>query len=173
MEWGAIAAAVVFLVFIANVIEELPDPRRLLSRKNLSSAHDFTGLTKKKLLTETEQLFLARLDKAFPEYRIFSQVQLSTFIEPPKGQNKQAILNTYSRQSIDFLICDSLLNVVAGIELDDKSHVGKNSDLRDGKKNNAFKSVGIPLFRWHAEKMPTPTAIRKEFNSRLGLELNS
>ena len=48
---------------------------------------------------------------------------------------------------IDFMLCDSDLRIIAGLELDDNSHKKTTVQEKDDFKNNVFKTVNIPLYR--------------------------
>ena len=48
---------------------------------------------------------------------------------------------------IDFLLCDSRLNILAGLELDDKSHDRGNVKKVDTLKDDVFGAIGVPLYR--------------------------
>lgn len=48
---------------------------------------------------------------------------------------------------IDFLICDSKLHILTGLELDDNSHNQPKAKEIDDFKNKVFEKIGLPLFR--------------------------
>ncbi len=124
--------------------------------------------TSKKPLTETEQIFFHRLKEALPECIVLAQVQLSSIIGINKFKAKGEYykwLNPILQQSVDYLVCLPDFTIVAAVELDDKSHWGKKSNDRDGKKDKNLEAAGITLIRWHAESMPTIEKIRHQFKS--------
>ena len=47
----------------------------------------------------------------------------------------------------DFMICVSALHILAGLELDDRSHNSANAQKTDLFKNQVFTVIGLPLFR--------------------------
>lgn len=53
---------------------------------------------------------------------------------------------------IDFLLCDSDLNIIAGIELDDSSHNKANAKKVDMLKDDVFTAINVPLFRVSASR---------------------
>ncbi|MFC0820661.1 DUF2726 domain-containing protein [Moraxella marmotae] len=117
------------------------------------------------LMTDSEVLFFKKLKTALPEYHIFGQVQLSRMIEPTidVASERQFWFNRVCRQSVDFvLVHDDLQTVLAAIELDDWTHESKTRQKQDAKKDKALASAGIPIIRFHAEKMPSSEMIRHD-----------
>ena len=108
------------------------------------------------IMTDTEVLFFEKLKKAVPEYHVFSQVQLSRIIEVGDlSEDKQFWFNRICRQSIDYVIIDKdAQTTLLAIELDDWTHVSEARQRADDKKDKALASAGIPILRYHAEKMP-------------------
>lgn len=92
-----------------------------------------------------------------PEFLIFSQVQLSRIIEPSDeaGQDRRFWFNRVCRQSVDFVLIDTdCQTVLVAIELDDWTYDSQDRQRQDAKKDKALSSAGIPIMRFHAEKMP-------------------
>lgn len=92
-----------------------------------------------------------------PEFLIFSQVQLSRIIKPSDeaGQDRRFWFNRVCRQSVDFVLIDKdCQTVLVAIELDDWTHDSQARQRQDAKKDKALSSAGIPIMRFHAEKMP-------------------
>lgn len=52
-----------------------------------------------------------------------------------------------AQKHVDFVVCDSNLNVLFAMELDDSSHDTREAQLRDRFKNRAFRAAQIPLRR--------------------------
>lgn len=117
------------------------------------------------LMTDSEVLFYKKLKMALPEFHLFGQVQLSRMIEPTEdvADERQFWFNRVCRQSVDYvLVDDDLQTVLAAIELDDWTHESKARQKQDVKKDKALASAGIPIIRFHAEKMPSVQMIRQE-----------
>lgn len=117
------------------------------------------------LMTDSEVLFFYKLQKAVPEYLLFSQVQLSRIIEPNDtvGKDRSFWFNRVCRQSVDYLlVAQDAQSVLLAIELDDWTHQSIGRQQQDDKKDKALASAGIPVIRFHAEAMPTPEMIRHE-----------
>jgi very-short-patch-repair endonuclease len=117
----------------------------------------------KKLQTNNEEALYKRLKEALPEYHIFAQVQLSRFIDVKKGHDFNQWFNRINRMSVDFVVCDESLKVLAVIELDDSSHRDPHRQKQDDKKNKALKSAGIKIIRW--QKTPSKEEIISQIKS--------
>ena len=110
-------------------------------------------------------LFFAKLQKAVPEYYIFSQVQLSRIIQPndDAGTNKSFWFNRICRQSVDYVLVDrDAQTTLLAIELDDWTHDSAARVKADEKKDKALASAGIPILRFHAERMPSVNVLRHD-----------
>lgn len=117
------------------------------------------------IMTDTEVIFFRKLQKAIPEYHIFSQVQLSRIIEPndEAGTDRSFWFNRICRQSVDYVLVDvDAQTTLLAIELDDWTHNSKSSQKADAKKDKALASAGIPILRFHAERMPSIEILRHE-----------
>jgi very-short-patch-repair endonuclease len=113
----------------------------------------------KVLLTPNEREMYWKLIDALPGYVVLAQVALSSCINAKKG----GAFNTISAKSLDFVICNGSLDVLAGIEIDDKSHATAAAQKRDAAKNSAMEAAGIKLIRWPAVPLPSIEEIRKIF----------
>lgn len=117
------------------------------------------------IMTDTEVVFFHRLKNALPEYHIFVQVQLSRVITGNSDQASERSFwfNRICRQSVDYVIVanDAQTTLVA-IELDDWTHSSKSRQKADDKKDKALGSAGIPIVRFHAERMPSADMLRYE-----------
>ena len=117
------------------------------------------------IMTNTEVLFFDKLKKALPEYHIFVQVQLSRLItgNSDEASERSFWFNRICRQSVDYVIVDSdAQTTLVAIELDDWTHNNKARQKADDKKDKALASAGIPIVRFHAERMPSAAMLRHE-----------
>lgn len=117
------------------------------------------------IMTDTEVLFFQKLHHALPEYHIFVQVQLSRIIEASSDEASERSFwfNRICRQSVDYVIVDTdLQTTLVAIELDDWTHNSKARQKADDKKDKALASAGIPIVRFHAERMPSADMLRYE-----------
>lgn len=104
---------------------------------------------KKMLLTKTEYAFYNILKMKCDKNNVLicPKVRMEDFLEVTDKQNKLKYRGYIKSRHIDFMLCDSKLNLLAGIELDDKSHNEKESAAIDHFKNRVFQTINLPLFR--------------------------
>lgn len=107
------------------------------------------------VMSNIEKKFYYQLVKAFPQYHILAQVQLSRVIRPPKNRYEYKWLNKIWRMSLDYVILDSHLDTLVVIELDDRSHLTQRRMEADERKNKALKSAGVRLIRIKTNNMPS------------------
>lgn len=119
--------------------------------------------TLKPFLTSNEMEFLDRLELAVPELRFHAQVSMGALLdvvltEENKHINKYALRAKFSQKIVDFVAQSrDTGQVIAIIELDDKTHDIEKDKLRDAMLNQA----GYSVIRWQSKSKPTPNAIRK------------
>lgn len=106
------------------------------------------------IMSPIEKKFYWQLKNIFPNYHILAQVQLSQVIRPPRGKNELKWLNKIWHMSLDYVILDDELELVAAIELDDRSHLLKRRREADMRKNKALKVAGVKLIRIATNHMP-------------------
>lgn len=122
------------------------------------------------LLTDNERFVFERLREALPQHLVFPQVELSRVIGiTAKGKGRQAWFNRINGKSLDFVICDANMHVLAAVELDDSTHESASQRERDEVKDRACASAGMTLVRWRRKTLPSPTGIRAAV---LGAELS-
>lgn len=108
---------------------------------------DITAYQKRYILTKSENVFFKKLRKAIPmEYTIFSQVPFSCIVKS-KDKNNRALFWKINQKRVDFVILDKNLNTLFIVELDDKSHNGK--ERRDKERDHLFLNCGIPTVRFN------------------------
>ncbi len=143
------------VLFVAAVVAFL------LRKRRLPKTRDRWPLkVRPTLLSRPEQVLYLRLVKSLPQYLVFSQVQLSRFIDVERGVPRQSWFNRISRLSADFLILRPDTSVVAAVELDDASHNSASRQDADARKTQALESAGVKPVRWHVKSMPDEVAIR-------------
>ena len=105
---------------------------------------------RRRLVTRSELAFYRVLrDAVDNEWEIFAMVRIADLLSVPKGtENHRSWLNKILSKHIDFVICDKdSLEVLAGIELDDPTHLKPARMQRDKFVNAAFDDAGLPLLR--------------------------
>ena len=83
-----------------------------------------------------------KLQQAFPNNHILTQVAFSALIT----SDHYKIRNQFNRKVTDFVILDQEMNVLAIIELDDPSHIGK--ELEDKKRDQMLLEAGYKVHRY-------------------------
>ena len=118
----------------------------------------------KRPLSDPEQVLYYRLVQALPGFVILPQVGLSRFLGVKKGNNHGEWNNRINRMSVDFLVCNKGMQIVAAIELDDSTHARSDRQKADDKKNKVLKSAGVTLLRWSVKAIPDVAAIRQQLD---------
>lgn len=96
----------------------------------------------KKLLTEREQPMFFRLQQAFPNDVVLSQVAFSALLTA-KDQPTKSMFN---RRVADFVVATKAFEVLAVIELDDSSHRGR--EVQDSKRDSLLERAGYRVLRF-------------------------
>ena len=129
--------------------------KKNLESEDLEEVDEIFPYVKKNLMTPTELKLYGRLVSAFPNYLVFTQVQLSQAVQAPPPLDRFKWNNRINRMSLDFVLCENTSNPICVIELDDKTHLRDSVKIRDEKKDKALNTAGIPIIRIKVENMPT------------------
>lgn len=105
-------------------------------------------------MTDNEIEFFNRLIQAFPDYYIFPQVAMSALVFPKTNDSKQrnGLKNTYNRLRVDFVLYKDK-KVIAVIELDDKTHKGKEE--KDAKRDGILSQAKYQIHRFESTNKPS------------------
>ncbi|OON59387.1 hypothetical protein B0920_23680 [Massilia sp. KIM] len=143
-----LALAALVLILLAFAVIAL----RLGARSDTGS---YRG---RKLMTENEREFFWRLRRALPGYHVFPQVAMTALLEPASRNRRQAHADRLriAQQRIDYVVCDPNCEVVAVIELDDRTH----SAARDLRRDARLEQGGVRSIRFQSRHKPTVEAIR-------------
>lgn len=76
--------------------------------------------------------------------------------------------NKIDRKHVDFLLCDSFMRPVVGIELDDKSHQREDRRARDRFVDGVFTAAKLPLVHVPVRRAYDILEIARQFSSYLG-----
>lgn len=123
---------------------------------------------KRDLLTKTEHDFWVKLKEQCNARGIIicPKVRMEDFIGiEPNNKQKESWRGKIKSRHIDFILCDNDMNVLAGIELDDNSHLQAKAQKIDEFKNEVFENIDIPLFRVIVNKGNYPSQINKILNA--------
>jgi very-short-patch-repair endonuclease len=108
-------------------------------------------------LTGNEIEFFRRLRRALPQEYIFPQVALSALIEPRSRSEKHLRdFRRISQKRVDYAIYTSDLQLVAIVELDDRTH----NRMADAQRDAFVASAGIRTLRFESRNKPTVEQIR-------------
>ncbi|BBH12978.1 DUF2726 domain-containing protein [Chromobacterium haemolyticum] len=102
----------------------------------------------KTLLTQREQECFNRLTKSLsPDFLVFPQVAFSQIIDTEGGSkfDNEGLRRTMSQKVADFVICKPDLTMIAIIELDDRSHIGKEE--KDRQRDSIIRQIGLMPLR--------------------------
>ncbi len=121
-------------------------------------------IQKKPLMTPNEAEFYGRLKRALPAYEVFPQVAFAALLtDDGKTMSNKARWNVrarFDRKIADFVICDRrTLQVVALVELDDRSHIASADRQRDA----ITKAAGYQTLRFQSRQKPSEAELAALF----------
>lgn len=110
------------------------------------------------LMSDNEMEFFGRLVAALPEHYIFPQVAMSALLESASTDRKRAHGDRLriAQKRIDYVVCNRRCEVVAVVELDDRTHSAARDKLRDGR----LEQGGFRTVRFQSRQKPPAAAIR-------------
>jgi len=129
-----------------------------IKRKGSATDAERTGAyRRKKLMTENELEFFGRLVAALPSHYVFPQVAMSALIESASTDKKTAHGDRLriAQQRADYVVCSKEGEIVAVVELDDRTHSQAKDQLRDAR----LEQAGLRTVRFQSRSKPTPAAI--------------
>lgn len=112
--------------------------------------------------TDNEWDMYWRLVKALPEHVVMPQVAMSAIVDVKlMVKNRYVWRNRIDRKVMDFVICIRGGEVLAAIELDDRTHRKTERRKADKVKNRVMVDAGIKLIRWESVNKPEAAEIRR------------
>ena len=141
----AIATLILFFVMLAT--RQTAKSRRPLR------------LQRKPVMTAREQQMYRLLQTALPECTVLAQVAFSALVTAKGWTNR----NRFDRKVADFVLCSQQLNVIAIIELDDRSHAGR--ERQDKERDAMLRLAGYVTLRY--ANVPTQQALRADIEKLL------
>ena len=108
----------------------------------------------KRVITHFESKMFIRLKETFPQHHILAQVAFSALIT----NNNFKIRNKFNRKVTDFVLLNQKLEVVAIIELDDPSHIGKEQE--DAERDAMLHEAGYQVYRY--TDIPSVHSLKKD-----------
>lgn len=160
MEFVILFIIVIAIVAVVNLIKT----------KVGKSIERYPYKKKKKLFTQTELKFYTELKAVVNQkYEVFGMVRLEDIINVEKGIERKKAYGFRGRiksRHVDFVLCNPEdCNIVAAIELDDKTHRSKKAIEADRFKNKALKDAGLTLIRFNVSKSYKDTIENKLLES--------
>ncbi|ALH96694.1 DUF2726 domain-containing protein [Acinetobacter equi] len=123
----------------------------LIFRQYFSSRQQFYP---KRIITAYEAKMFTRLKQSFPEYDVLAQVAFSALIT----NKNYKVRAKFNRKVTDFVIIDRHTNVIAIVELDDPSHIGKEKE--DAERDAMLFEAGYIVYRY--TEIPSVQVLRKD-----------
>lgn len=108
----------------------------------------------KRILTTFETKMFLRLKESFPEYDVLAQVAFSALIT----HQDYKIRAKFNRKVTDFVLLNRQTDVIAIIELDDPSHIGKEQE--DAERDRMLFAAGYLVYRY--TEIPSVQVLRKD-----------
>ncbi|WP_313082006.1 DUF2726 domain-containing protein [Pulveribacter sp.] len=143
---AAIAIAMVLLIALSKKGQKSSDESKQLETPK-----------KKTLMSQREQAMYNRLVGALPQARVLAQVSFGALL----SARTRAIRSTFDRKIADFVICDPAMQVLAIIELDDKSH--RDKEGQDGYRDAMLVNAGYRILRY--SNVPDIDQVQRDFPS--------
>lgn len=153
-----LATAIVLLVLFGLSARLLRSSKPWLAR-----------IRRKSLMTENEKAFFNRLQRALPGHLIFPQVSFAAFLTDDgklTAQKRWAVRARFNRKYADFVVCErETLEIVALVELDDRTHSAK----ADRQRDEITKAGGYQTIRFQSKQKPSESEIAALFNHSAAL----
>ena len=140
------------LVFVLSMIAAAIKTNTQRNKPKRPVQH--TPIKPQYLITNYEKIMFSELRDAVPECYIFVQVSFGAIL----WSASQATRNRYNRKITDFVVTDNAFNILAVIELDDKSHDGKKQ--QDAERDAMLKEAGYKVLRYR--HMPDKQKLRAD-----------
>ncbi|APR70703.1 DUF2726 domain-containing protein [Acinetobacter haemolyticus] len=94
------------------------------------------------VITSFESQMFLRLQQAFPQHHILAQVAFSALIT----SDHYKIRSRFNRKVTDFVVLNKEMQVIAIVEFDDPSHIGK--EIEDKKRDQMLQQAGYQVQRY-------------------------
>ncbi|KAA0924793.1 DUF2726 domain-containing protein [Psychrobacter sp. ANT_H56B] len=148
----AIVIMVVIVLFVLNAMKGDKSKKEKQTTKSTK-----TEIKSSHLMTAHEKTMFGELKQSVPECHIFVQVALGAIL----WTSSYATRNKFSQKIADFVITDQNFKILAVIELDDKSHNGK--EAKDAERDEMLREAGYKVLRYPV--MPPKNQLRSDILS--------
>ena len=116
------------------------------------------------IMTANELEFHGRLERAFPDCRVWPQVPILALVRPDARDASRAFWNAFrsiSNTRVDWVVVKDM-EVVAVIELDDRTHDAR----KDARRDRILNTCGYRVARFESAHRPDPRQIRQAVMGR-------
>src|SRR5439155_1714518 len=110
-----------------------------------------------RILTSSERLAYATLQRAMPEYLILAQVPLSRFLRVPTRYAYAEWLARVGQLCADLVLCDSSSQVLAVVEVRAAAQ-SERGGKRAERMRRVLKAAIVPLHVWSEQALPSVSA---------------
>jgi hypothetical protein len=110
-------------------------------------------------MTDNEREFYQRLLAACPDCQIWPQVPILALVRPDAKEGSRAFWIAFKRISntrVDWVVVRDM-EVIAIVELDDRSHDAR----KDAQRDKVLKSCGYRVIRFSSSRRPDPRQIHE------------
>jgi hypothetical protein len=111
------------------------------------------------IMTDNEREFYGRLLAACPDCQIWPQVPILALARPDAKEGSRAFWTAFRRISntrVDWAIVRDM-DVLAIVELDDRSHDAR----KDAERDRILRSCGYRVVRFNSSRRPNPRQIHE------------
>lgn len=148
---------ILIIVIVVAIIAFILFAKSNKNNENQQSTKNHSPIKPSYIMTAHEKTMFGEIMQAVPECFIFPQVSLGAILRT----SSQATRNKFNRKIADFVITDRAFNILAIIELDDKSHDGK--EQKDAERDAMLKEAGYKVLRYRV--MPNKQQLRNDIIS--------
>ena len=143
--------------------------RRPRFRQKVRESKALPYVSRQKLLSRGELAFFRALRSAIGrEYLVTFKVRAADLLSCDDKSWDEGFGYMVARHHLDFVVCDyRSTEILAAIELDDRSHELDQRKRRDDFLNDAFAAARIPLIRFRAASKYLPQTIADEIGRHL------
>jgi Protein of unknown function (DUF2726) len=143
--------------------------RRSRYRPKVRTSTALPYVSRGQLLSRGEMAFFRALRSAIGrEYLITFKVRAADLLSCSEESWDAGFGYMVARHHLDFVVCDyRSTEILAAIELDDRSHELDQRKRRDDFLNDAFAAARIPLIRFRAASKYAPRTIAEEIDRHL------
>jgi hypothetical protein len=113
-----------------------------------------------RFLGQSETLVYLLLKTGLPDHQIFANVTLASILAVPgRGADREQQLRRLSACTLDFVVCDRNMRVVAVVDLESPGSVDAAGAQR--YKSDSLKAAGVRQVRLNVASLPSRATLRE------------